>query len=72
MFFIAFILIAAVAAVVYFSSKRNENNPANDTDSPLEIIEKRYARGEIDRVELATRRSLLREGHGAPRKGETE
>lgn len=60
MFFIAFILIAAVAAVVYFSSKRNENNPANDTDSPLEIIEKRYARGEIDRAELARRRSLLK------------
>ncbi len=72
MFFVEFILIAAVSAVVYFSSKRNENNPANDTDSPLEIIEKRYARGEIDRAELERRRSLLKEGHGDLRKGETK
>ncbi len=64
MFLIAFILIAAVAVVVYVSSKRNENYLANNTDSPLEIIEKRYVRGEIDRAELARRRSLL--------KGETE
>jgi len=64
MFFIAFILIAAVAAIVYFSSKRNSNFQAIDSDSPLEIIEKQYARGQIDRAEFARRRSVL--------KGETE
>jgi uncharacterized membrane protein len=70
-FFIALILIAAVGAIVYFGSKQNESFRAKNNESPLEIIEKMYARGEIDRAEFARRRSVLKEGQGAPRKEDT-
>ena len=60
MFFAAFILIAVVAAIIYFGSKWNNGYQTNDKDSPLEIIEKQYARGEIDRTEFARRRSVLK------------
>ncbi len=60
MFFAAFILIAVVAAIIYFGSKRNNGYQTNDKDSPLEITEKQYARGEIDRTEFARRRSVLK------------
>ena len=60
MFVAALILIAAVAAIAYFGSKRNEIFRANDSDSPLEILEKQYARGQIDRAEFARRRSVLK------------
>lgn len=60
MFITVLVTIAVAATIIYFAAKRNENDLANDSDSPLEIIEKRYARGEIDRAELARRRSILK------------
>ncbi len=70
MFFGLIVLLVTVAAVYLFTARGRETGffskgdlPA-DEDSPWEIIEKQYARGEIDREELERRRSLLR-GEGA-------
>jgi uncharacterized membrane protein len=66
MFFGLLILLVAVA-VVYMFLARGKNRDflfgkdlPDEDDSPLEIVNKQYARGEIDKRELERRRALLR------------
>ncbi len=52
-------VIIAVAIVVKFMMT-SSNEPANtSTDSPQKILEKRYARGEIDSREFQTMKEQL-------------
>ena len=69
------VLLAVVAVVYLFAARRRgkgffseEDFPA-DEESPWEIVDKQYARGEIDREELERRRSLLRGETGESEEG---
>ncbi len=42
-----------------FGSRRIENDPYRDRDSARDILEKRYARGEIDLEEYREKREVL-------------
>ncbi len=57
-----FLLIGVVAVIIWgaqqgWSSFRRGGSAQND--SPLEVLERRYAQGEIDRDEFQERRALL-------------
>ena len=56
-----FWLIVIVVLVVVFKAVIGSDAQANDPkqDSPLEILQKRYARGEIDEDEFNKRRKEL-------------
>jgi uncharacterized membrane protein len=77
MFFGLIVLLAVVAVVYLFTARGRETGffskgdlPA-DEESPWEIVDKQYARGEIDREELERRRSLLRGETGESEEGGT-
>lgn len=60
------ILILIVAVVIYFIIKYlNQNNNGSDIfkkeKSPLEILNERYAKGEIDEEEYKKKKSMLKE-----------
>ena len=61
MFIFLIILVAVIAAVYLYSVRGREKAtlPYHE-DSPWEIINRQYARGEIDRAELERRRALLK------------
>ncbi|HEB82382.1 MAG TPA: SHOCT domain-containing protein [Gammaproteobacteria bacterium] len=49
------ILVAIALAVKYFMN----NAARNQSETPMEILQKRYARGEIDEDEFVRRRNEL-------------
>jgi len=53
------VLIIVIVVIVrsFFTSAKSADHSAND--SPLTILEQRYARGEIDEEEFQHRRKLL-------------
>ena len=47
------IVVAVVWAVIQFSSRNQQNPPGNKpVESPMDILKKRYARGEITKDEF--------------------
>jgi putative membrane protein len=55
------VLLAALSLVIFgaASSIRNRGHRASDEADPLEILKRRYARGEIDKAEYETKRRDL-------------
>lgn len=53
------LLIAGIVFIMLNMTKGNNNKPSIENDSPLEILKKRYARGEIDEEEYERRRKEL-------------
>lgn len=57
------VVIAIVVALLAPTAGRGfftgTHTPATTTETPLEILNKRYARGEIDRVEYESRKRDL-------------
>ena len=53
------LIIIAIIFTLYNLSSRNDNSSKENKESPLEILAKRYARGEIDEDEYKQRRSEL-------------
>lgn len=53
------LLIAGVFFLIQSMTKGNSDNSLSDKESPLEILKKRYARGEIDEEEYERRRKEL-------------
>ena len=54
--------ILVLAGIIFFilnMSRGNNGRTPGDNDSPLEILKKRYARGEIDTEEYEQRRREL-------------
>ena len=56
-FWILFIVI--ILYVVLNLSRSNSNGSSSNSESPLEILKKRYARGEIEEEEYLKRRKEL-------------
>jgi len=54
---IVFIVVIVVLAVNALQSKKDER----DTESPMDVLKKRYARGEIDDEEFERRKERLEE-----------
>ena len=52
-------IIAGVFFIFQNMTKGNSGNSLSDKESPLEILKKRYARGEIDEEEYERRRKEL-------------
>lgn len=53
------LVIAAIAWVVVSAVNTGGRNRSGADDSPLEILKRRYARGEIDEEEFTRRRNEL-------------
>jgi putative membrane protein len=53
----AVVVIAIIAYLIRASGERSPSNPWKET--PLDILQNRFARGEIDRAEYEERRHLL-------------
>ena len=53
------LLIAAIIFGIKMAVSGNERNESHAEESPLEILKKRYARGEIDEEEFSRRRKAL-------------
>lgn len=53
-----FLLIAAIIIIVYAVRQNNIVN-RQDAKTPLDILKKRYARGEIDKTEFEERKKEL-------------
>lgn len=55
------VLLAGVAAAVYVGV-RAAGGPRSQAPSPVDVLERRLATGEIDRQEYEDRRRALRDG----------
>ena len=53
------LIIAGIFFVFFNMMKGGNNTPLQDKESPLDILKKRYARGEIDEAEYERRRNEL-------------
>lgn len=53
------LIIAGIFFLIQNMVKGNSGSSSNDNDSPLEILKKRYARGEIDEEEYERRRKYI-------------
>jgi len=53
------LIIAGIFFIFQNVMKGNSNNASSDKESPLDILKKRYARGEIDEEEFERRRKEL-------------
>jgi len=53
------VLIIVGIFFLFLNMTKGNNNLSGDTDSPLEILKKRYARGEIEEDEYERRRKEL-------------
>lgn len=58
MFFWWFLIIAVILIAIY-ALKSSVKRSSSDSDSPLDILKKRYARGEIDKEEFEKRKQEL-------------
>lgn len=59
MMFFWIILIAVVAYMFIRSANRNGNPPSSPYESAIDILKKRYARGEISKEEFEERKKDL-------------
>jgi uncharacterized membrane protein len=61
MMFIPFIFVVIVMALIYTNGERDifNTSPAEIVENPVEILKKRYARGEIDRAGYEERKLHL-------------
>ena len=57
---IAFWGLVTFAVVAVFRSTRREADPSGNMRRPLEILDERFARGEIDETDYHARARLLR------------
>lgn len=53
------LIIVGVFFVIFNMTKEGFNTPPQDKENPLDILNKRYARGEIDDEEFERRRKEL-------------
>ena len=53
------LIIVGIFFIFQNMTKGNSNNASFDKDSPIEILKKRYARGEIEEEEFERRRKEL-------------
>ena len=51
--------ILLIAVIVFIFMNVSKGNSSSASESPLEILKKRYARGEIDEEEYERRRKVL-------------
>jgi putative membrane protein len=58
----AFWLLIPAALIWMLRGQQSQSAPREAPDSALRILEARYARGEIDAEEFATRRTLIERG----------
>lgn len=61
MMFIPFIFVVIVMVLIYTNGERDifNTSPAEIVENPVEILKKRYARGEIDRAGYEERKLHL-------------
>jgi putative membrane protein len=61
-YFMMFIGLIIVIAVIYFLFKRNGDTVigSNRNDSPLEILQKRFINGEISQEEFLEKKEILK------------
>ncbi|MFO7913971.1 MAG: SHOCT domain-containing protein [Desulfotignum sp.] len=50
--FMWILLVAVAVALIYYIFSRNKKNPDLTKESPMEILKKRYAKGEISKEEF--------------------
>jgi len=50
--FMWILLVAVAVALIYYIFARNKNNPDFSKEDSMEILKKRYARGEISKEEF--------------------
>ncbi len=50
--FMWILLVAVAVALIYYSFARNKKNPDSTKEDPIEILKKRYAKGEISKEEF--------------------
>lgn len=53
------LLIAGIFFLIQNMTKGNSDNSSSDKETPLDILKKRYARGEIEEEEYERRRKEL-------------
>ena len=53
------LLVVGILFIISNMSQKNSNQSNIENDSPLEILKKRYARGEIEEEEFEQRRRKL-------------
>jgi len=51
--------VSLLRYALFKAASSSNNNSGENRDTPLEILEKRYARGEIDEEEFARRKNEL-------------
>ncbi len=62
MFLWVLLLIAAILAVWYFTSQRNvEDWKIGKKESPMDILKRKYAEGELSKEEYEERKKTLEE-----------
>ena len=49
-----------VLVIAYYVFKRGSFSPSGNSDSPLDILQKRYVNGEIDEEEFMNKKEILR------------
>ena len=57
---VAFWALVVFAVVAIFRGTQRSTEPAPDRRDPMQILDERFARGEIDEDEYRTRSSVLR------------
>lgn len=52
-------LLLIVVLVWVFSTQRHGNKPGSEKETPLDILKKRFANGEINEAEYEAKRKIL-------------
>ncbi len=57
--FMWILLVAVAVALIYYIFVQNKKNPDSTKEDPMEILKKRYAKGEISKEEFDRRKKEI-------------